>query len=110
MSNATSTISPTTPSGAPKPRSRRACSDTIGNDYARSGGSVEGVKGCAICHNEDSYGRGDSVCGHCNRCHGCGSTSTNNGIGPLQAIYFGGKKVAKKLGAGGGSKGDAEAK
>ncbi|KAK3684449.1 hypothetical protein LTR37_020257 [Vermiconidia calcicola] len=86
MSNATSTTSPTAPSQAQKLRSRRACSDPIGNDYARSGGSVEGVKGCAICHNKDSYGHGDS------------------------AIYFGGKKVAKRLGGGGGSKGDAEAK
>lgn len=86
------------PADAPKTRSRRACSDTIGNDYAQTGGSKAGVKGCAVCHNGDRYGHGDSVCGRCNRCHGCGST--NNGIGPLQAIYFGGKRVVKKLAGG----------
>ena len=84
-------------------RSRRACSDPIGNDYAQTGGITDSVKGCAICHNQDSYGKGDSVCGRCNRCHGCGST--NNGIGPLQAIYFGGKKVVRKVvGGDGGEK------
>lgn len=88
-----------------KTYSRRACSDPIGNDYAQIGsGSNPGVKGCAICHNNDNYGRGDSVCGRCNRCHGCGSTNT--GIGPLQAIYFGGKKVVQKV-TGGDSKEEA---
>jgi len=86
-----------------KTRSRRACSDPIGNDYAQTGGiSKPGVKGCVVCHNEDKYGYGDGVCGRCNRCHGCGST--NNGIGPLQAIYFGGKKVVQKVTGGGGEK------
>lgn len=88
-----------------KTRSRRACSDPIGNDYAQTGGTKDGVKGCALCHNDDHYGKGDSVCGRCNRCHGCGSS--NNGIGPLQAVYFGGKKVVRKV-MGAGEKGKGE--
>ncbi|CAK1359983.1 unnamed protein product [Cercospora beticola] len=76
-----------------QPRSRRACSDPIGN------GPVDGNRGtgigCTICCNNDKYGFGSSVCGRCNRCHGCGSS--NNGIGPIQAVYFGGKKIVKKM-------------
>ena len=56
-----------------------------------------------MCDNRDRYGYGSSVCGRCNRCHGCGST--NNGIGPIQSVYFGGKWVVRKIGeavAGGG--------
>ena len=60
-----------------------------------------------MCGNRGRYGYGGSVCGRCNRCHGCGST--NNGIGPLQSVYFGGKWVVRKIGeavagAGGGEK------
>ena len=101
----TSTPTPSTTTTQPTPRSRRACSDPIGNDHAQTGPSLAGVPGCAICHNDDHYGQGDSVCGRCNRCHGCGSS--NNGIGPLQAIYFGGKKVVRKI-AGGGGKGEGK--
>ena len=49
-----------------------------------------------MCENRGRYGYGSSVCGRCNRCHGCGST--NNGIGPLQSVYFGGKWVVRKIG------------
>ena len=49
-----------------------------------------------MCDNRDRYGYGSSVCGRCNRCHDCGST--NNGIGPIQSVYFGGKWVVRKIG------------
>jgi hypothetical protein len=55
-----------------------------------------------MCNNKDKYGYGDSACGRCNRCHGCGST--NNGIGPIQSVYFGGKWVVRKIGKAMGSK------
>ncbi|KAH7035942.1 uncharacterized protein B0I36DRAFT_319415 [Microdochium trichocladiopsis] len=87
--------SPTTTHDLPK-RSRRACSDPIGNGTGE--GALANYKGCAVCHNQDRYGFGSSVCGRCNRCHGCGSS--NNGIGPIQAVYFGGKAVVKKAMAG----------
>ncbi|KXT16813.1 hypothetical protein AC579_6830 [Pseudocercospora musae] len=73
-------------------RSRRACSDPIGNGTGESVASD--YKGCGVCANNDKYGFGSSVCGRCNRCHDCGSS--NNGIGPFQAVYLGGKKVVQK--------------
>ncbi|KAF2164118.1 hypothetical protein M409DRAFT_25464 [Zasmidium cellare ATCC 36951] len=89
-----------------QPRSRRACSDPIGNGIVgETTTSSSASKGCGVCHNNDNYGYGSSVCGRCNRCHGCGSS--NNGIGPFQAVYFGGKKVVRKVGevvGGGGGK------
>jgi len=81
-------------------KSRRACSDPTGNGFGTNANTVAAAalppnyKGCAVCHNDDRYGFGSSVCGRCNRCHGCGSS--NNGIGPIQAVYFGGKAIVKK--------------
>jgi hypothetical protein len=75
-------------------RSRRACSDPIGNGVGQ-GDDREG-KGCTVCNNEGNYGFGKSTCGRCNRCHGCGSTNT--GIGPVQAVYFAGKKAVEAVG------------
>ena len=92
--------SPRTTSSPTPPRSRRACSDPVGNGPSNT--PVDG-RGCGVCDNRDRYGYGSSVCGRCNRCHGCGST--NNGIGPIQSVYFGGKWVVRKIGeavAGGG--------
>lgn len=54
-----------------------------------------GGKGCSVCNNDGNRGFGKSACGRCGRCHGCGSTNT--GIGPIQAVYYGGKKVVQKL-------------
>ena len=90
------------------PTSRRACSDPIGNGPYRV--PING-KGCGWCDNQDKYGYGKSVCGNCNRCHGCGST--NNGIGPIQSVYFGGKWAFNKIAAaigGGGAKEGSDAK
>jgi hypothetical protein len=81
------------------PRSRRACSDPIGNGVNTA---TTNAKGCGVCDNEDKYGYGKNVCGRCNRCHGCGST--NNGIGIIQSVYFGGKWVVRKIGETIGSK------
>jgi hypothetical protein len=87
--------------------SRRACSDPVGNftiDPETNQPIQRSGKGCQVCDNDDRYGFGKSTCGKCGRCHGCGSS--NNGIGPLQAVYFGGKSVVKKAGEmiGGGEK------
>ncbi|KAK4628903.1 hypothetical protein CLAFUW4_07845 [Fulvia fulva] len=75
-------------------RSWRACSDPVGNGTGNLGQQA-GAQGCVVFHNNDRYGYGTNVCGRCNRCHGCGST--NNGIRPIQAVYFGGKKAMQKL-------------
>ncbi|KAJ1326865.1 hypothetical protein MN608_08313 [Microdochium nivale] len=90
----TTTTTTTTPKTLQ--RSRRACTDPVGNGTGQ--GALSNYKGCAVCHNQDHYGRGSSVCSRCSRCHGCGSS--NNGIGPIQAVYFGGKAVVKKARAG----------
>lgn len=74
-------------------RSRRACSDPVGNGVGL--GDDWGGKGCSVCSNDGNYGFGKSACGRCGRCHGCGSS--NSGIGPIQAVYFGGKKVVQML-------------
>jgi hypothetical protein len=77
---------------APK-RSRRACSDPVGNGVGM--GETKDGNGCTVCNNDGEYGFGKSACGRCGRCHGCGSSNT--GIGPVQAVYFGGKKIVQKL-------------
>lgn len=89
----------------PAKRSRRACNDPIGNGVGQ--GDDRDGKACSVCTNDGSYGFGKSTCGRCGRCHGCGSTNT--GIGPVQAVYFGGKKVAQKIGQALGS-GKSESK
>lgn len=94
------------PAAQPAPPSRRACSDPTGNDYAHTGATQPGVRGCAVCHNDGRYGRGDGVCGRCNRCHGCGSS--NNGVGPLQAVWFAGRKAVRAVMGGDGGKGEGE--
>ncbi|KAM0716127.1 hypothetical protein Q7P37_008641 [Cladosporium fusiforme] len=85
--------------------SRRACNapqipaDTSVSASA-STSNKSGGDGCDDCNNQGKYGRGTSVCGKCGRCHGCGSS--NNGIGPLQATYFGVRSLVRKVGGGGG--------
>ncbi|KPI37605.1 uncharacterized protein AB675_4015 [Cyphellophora attinorum] len=87
-------------------RSRRACSDPVGNGVSQ--GDARDGNGCTVCNNGNNYGFGKSTCGRCGRCHGCGSTNT--GIGPVQAVYFGGKKAVRKIGqVFGGGKDGAEA-
>jgi hypothetical protein len=83
--------------------SRRACDAPLPEGVTETTTSADG---CNICSNKGRYGRGTSVCGQCGRCHGCGST--NNGIGPLQATYFGLRSVVRKVDGqlrGGGDKG-----
>jgi hypothetical protein len=72
--------------------SRRACDAALPEGVTETTKSVDG---CSICTNKGRYGRGTSVCGQCGRCHGCGSS--NNGIGPLQATYFGLRSVVRKV-------------
>jgi hypothetical protein len=72
--------------------SRRACDASLPEGMTDTATSVDG---CNVCSNKGRYGRGTSVCGQCGRCHGCGSS--NNGIGPLQATYFGIRSVVRKV-------------
>lgn len=72
--------------------SRRACDAPLPEGVTETTTSADG---CNICSNKGRYGRGTSVCGQCGRCHGCGSS--NNGIGPLQATYFGLRSVVRKV-------------
>jgi cytochrome c2 len=72
--------------------SRRACDAPLPEGVTEATTSADG---CNICSNKGRYGRGTSVCGQCGRCHGCGSS--NNGIGPLQATYFGLRSVVRKV-------------
>ena len=72
--------------------SRRACDAPLPEGVKEATTSADG---CNICSNKGRYGRGTSVCGQCGRCHGCGSS--NNGIGPLQATYFGLRSVVRKV-------------
>lgn len=72
--------------------SRRACDAAQAEEIPDVSSSAEG---CNVCANQGRYGRGTSVCRQCGRCHGCGSS--NNGIGPIQATYFGIRSVVRKI-------------
>lgn len=72
--------------------SRRACDAPQAEEIPDASSSAEG---CSVCTNQGRYGRGTSVCRQCGRCHGCGSS--NNGIGPIQATYFGIRSVVRKI-------------
>ena len=100
------TLSPDDMTDTTQTRSRRACSDPVGNGIPGNPSNQSDKDGCNVCGNQGKYGYGSSVCGRCNRCHGCGSS--NNGTGPLQAIYFGGKKVVKKITSSGEKREDPE--